>query len=87
MSIFHILVWLLFGGLAGCLGEWLYPGQTGIKGWQTIALGVVGSFVGGGINFLIGWGSSPIAASGLLMSVVGAVLCLYAFSFLRKTMS
>lgn len=74
MSLFGILVWIIFGAIAGCIAKWLHPGDEAISGLGTVALGVVGSFVGGLINWLLGWGHDMISSSGLVMSVIGAVL-------------
>jgi uncharacterized membrane protein YeaQ/YmgE (transglycosylase-associated protein family) len=79
MGLFHILFWCLFGGLVGWIAKLLYPGATGVSGWHTIALGVAGSFVGGGINWLLGRGPEVVSSSGLLMSTIGAVVCLYVY--------
>jgi uncharacterized membrane protein YeaQ/YmgE (transglycosylase-associated protein family) len=67
-----LLLWLLFGAVVGGVAKWLVPGRCP-DGWlPTIALGVVGSFVGG-----LPFGSNP---AGLIGSVVGAVVCLFLFS-------
>jgi uncharacterized membrane protein YeaQ/YmgE (transglycosylase-associated protein family) len=74
MSLFSILMWVIFGAIAGTVAKWLHPGDEGISGWGTLALGVVGSFVGGLINWILGWGDGAISSSGLLMSIAGAFL-------------
>jgi len=79
MSLFGIIFWIIFGAVVGWLAKAIHPGKEEINGWGTVALGVVGSFVGGFINWVIGWGDSMFSSSGLLMSVVGAVLCCYAY--------
>ena len=83
MSVFHILAWVLFGMCAGLLGKLVFPGNSGVSGWHTVVLGVVGSFTGGGINYLLGWGHDIFAPSGLLMSIVGVVICLYLYKWWR----
>ena len=42
-----LIMTLVFGAMAGGVAKWLYPG-IGPSGWlPTIALGIVGSVVGG----------------------------------------
>lgn len=77
--MFSIIFWIIFGALVGWLAKAIYPGKENISGWGTVVLGVVGSFVGGFINWAVGWGNSIFAPSGLLMSIVGAILCCYLY--------
>lgn len=80
MSLFNIVIWLVFGAFVGWLAKWLHPGEEeGLTGWKTVALGLAGSFVGGFINWLLGWGDSMLSYSGLLMSIVGAFICCYLY--------
>lgn len=67
-----LILFLLFGAIAGGVAKWLLPGKCP-TGWvPTIALGVVGSFVGG-----IPFGGNP---AGLVGSVVGACVVLFVYS-------
>ena len=42
-----IIVWIVFGWIAGSVAEWLWPPAKPTSRWQTIAVGVVGSVAGG----------------------------------------
>jgi uncharacterized membrane protein YeaQ/YmgE (transglycosylase-associated protein family) len=67
-----LIMWLVFGAVVGGVAKWALPGRCP-AGWvPTIALGVVGSFVGG-----LPFGGN---GAGLIGSVVGAVVCLFLFS-------
>jgi uncharacterized membrane protein YeaQ/YmgE (transglycosylase-associated protein family) len=67
-----LLLWLVFGAIAGGIAKWLYPGKCP-QGWlPTIALGVVGSLAGG-----LPFGDAP---AGLIGSVIGAVAVMFAYS-------
>lgn len=67
-----LILFLLFGAIAGGVAKWLLPGKCP-TGWvPTIALGVVGSFVGG-----IPFGGNP---AGFVGSVVGACVVLFVYS-------
>lgn len=79
MGFFNLLAWLVFGIVSGSIAKVLYPGDENIGFWQTIGLGVAGSFVGGLINYLLGWGNSFPSASGLGMSVIGSIIVLYVY--------
>jgi uncharacterized membrane protein YeaQ/YmgE (transglycosylase-associated protein family) len=67
-----LLGWIIFGWVAGAVGNWLLPIRSGGKatGLETIACGVVGSVAGGALeSSLSGGGYRP---AGLLWSVAGA---------------
>ena len=46
-----ILYLLVVGVIAGYLARLLVPGRDPMGFWQTLALGVVGSFVGGFLGY------------------------------------
>ena len=75
MSLLAFLLLLALAGLiVGALARLAVPGPDPMPIWATIALGVVGSFVGGVIGRALGLGGA-----GLIVSVVGAVLVLVAY--------
>jgi uncharacterized membrane protein YeaQ/YmgE (transglycosylase-associated protein family) len=74
-----LLYLLVIGIIAGFLARLLVPGPDPMSFWATVLLGVVGSFVGG----FIGWAlfgtdldDGAFQASGLIGSIVGAVIAL-----------
>lgn len=75
--MFSLLGWIVCGLIAGSIAEWIVPPERPSPGWQTIGTGVAGSIVGGMVNgVLSGDAYSP---AGLVWSVIGAVLCLFAY--------
>lgn len=84
--IWAIVVWTVFGLVAGALARLLVPGRQQMSTLSTVVLGVIGSFVGGFIGFLF-TGGEMVRASGFIMSVIGAVIALsvYLYSNRRKT--
>ncbi len=78
--MFGFIVFLLVIGLvAGFLARLLVPGRDPMTVWQTLLLGVVGSFIGGFIGYLIfrkDGEDGAFQASGLIGSVVGSVIAL-----------
>jgi uncharacterized membrane protein YeaQ/YmgE (transglycosylase-associated protein family) len=75
--MFSLIGWIVCGLIAGSIAEWFVPLDKPSPGWQTIAIGVAGSIVGGMVNGLLtGDAYSP---AGLVWSVIGAVLCLFVY--------
>ena len=63
-TIFHIIGWAIFGLIAGAIARLLLPGKQSMSWLMTMVLGVVGSFVGGGLSYLIfGSGQGGVQAS------------------------
>jgi uncharacterized membrane protein YeaQ/YmgE (transglycosylase-associated protein family) len=70
---------LVIGLVAGALARLLVPGKQNLSVPTTIALGVVGSFVGGFLGFLLFHKDSAqgfFQPSGIIGSVIGAVVVL-----------
>lgn len=81
--------WIIIGLLAGLLARFLDPGHQPMGWLLTIALGLVGSVLGGVISSFI-FGTDPrepgFQASGLVMSTVGAVIVLgHYLAFNKRT--
>ena len=77
MTLLMILYWVLFGGLVGGLATFLYPGKQNLGCGGTIGLGVIGSFAGGFVSYVLGMANSPLTKSGLFMSIIGAVVSIF----------
>ncbi len=74
-----ILYLLVVGVVAGYLARLLVPGHDDMGFWQTVALGVVGSFVGGFLGYLIfneDFDEGALQASGIFGSLIGAIVAL-----------
>ncbi|WP_029138484.1 GlsB/YeaQ/YmgE family stress response membrane protein [Nakamurella lactea] len=72
-----IISMLVIGLIAGALGRLIVPGKQSMSIPLTILLGVIGSFVGGFLGYLIfhkdpseGW----FQPAGIVGSVIGAVI-------------
>ena len=82
--------WLLIIGLvAGLLARLIMPGKDPMGLLATMLLGVVGSILGGVISWAL-WGASSargIQPSGLIMSIVGAILVLLVWRMIRRRSS
>lgn len=77
--LWFILWLLLFGIVAGAIARLLVPGPDPIGILGTALLGIVGSFIGGFLGWLL-FGSDieegALQSSGLIGSIIGAVLAL-----------
>jgi uncharacterized membrane protein YeaQ/YmgE (transglycosylase-associated protein family) len=72
--MFYILSLLVFGFVVGILAKSLHPGDDPVGCLPTMAIGIVGSFFGGFINWILGYNSQLLQPSGFLMSIVGGVI-------------
>jgi len=83
----NILIWILFGLIAGVIAKFLKPGPDG-QGWvATIIIGVIGSVVGGFLGNLLfdkGVTNEIFSFYNMGMSVVGAIIVLYAYNAITK---
>ena len=82
-----VIIWCVFGLIAGFLAKVLHPGEDPIGLIPTILIGVCGSFIGGAINWVVEAGRAPFEPSGLIMSVVGGVLFCAVWRFYNLKMS
>jgi uncharacterized membrane protein YeaQ/YmgE (transglycosylase-associated protein family) len=72
-----ILLWLLFGLIAGVIAKVLMPGDDPGGFFATILIGIVGAFLGGWLgSLLLDVGISGFNVSSFLVAVVGAILLL-----------
>jgi len=80
--MFNILIWCVYGVLVGSIAKSIVPGEERFGFLQTIALGVVGSYAGGAILYLLGQ-YSALSPAGILMGIVGSVLALVVYNKMR----
>jgi uncharacterized membrane protein YeaQ/YmgE (transglycosylase-associated protein family) len=78
-----IIGWLVIGLIAGALGRLLLPGRDPLGCLGTIVVGVLGSFVGGALASLLFEGELVLRPSGLVGSVVGAMVLLLLLRLVR----
>jgi uncharacterized membrane protein YeaQ/YmgE (transglycosylase-associated protein family) len=80
MGIMGIIGTIIVGFIVGVLARFFYPGAVPLGFWLTVALGVGGSLVGGVIGSLI-WKTpdGEFHPAGWIMSIVGALLLLWAY--------
>jgi uncharacterized membrane protein YeaQ/YmgE (transglycosylase-associated protein family) len=76
--MFWLIGMAIFGLLVGLVAKAIHPGDDPVGFLPTMGIGVAGTYIGGLINFILGWGSFG-ATSGILLSLLGAVLFLAAW--------
>ncbi|UJA21860.1 GlsB/YeaQ/YmgE family stress response membrane protein [Thermoleophilia bacterium SCSIO 60948] len=72
----------VIGIIAGYLARLLVPGPDKIGFLRTVLLGIVGSFIGGFLGYVLfghDFDDSALQASGLIGSVIGAVIALLVY--------
>ena len=84
--MFHILWMFIVGIVVGAIARLIMPGNENIGLFMTGLLGIAGAFVGGFIARIF---SRPpegaiVHPVGLIMSVIGALILLYAWNHLGR---
>ena len=78
-----IISLIVIGLIAGALARLVVPGRQNISIPMTILLGIVGSFVGGFLGFLI-FQRDPMDGffqpAGIIGSVIGAIIVLFLYT-------
>lgn len=83
-----IIVWLIVGGIIGWLASKIMrtDAQQGI--FLNVIVGIIGAFIGGWVGGMLGVGGNinqgDFSLSGLLMSLVGAIVLLAIVNLFRR---
>ena len=79
-----ILWTIIIGLVAGIIAKFLMPGDNEPSGFvMTTILGIVGAFVASYLGQALGW-YTPYEGAGLVGAVVGAIIVLAVFGFIRR---
>jgi len=78
----NIIAWIILGFLAGAIAKLIYPGRQGGGILSTMALGIVGAFIGGTLMTLIDTGTLQITATalsipGVFVAVLGSLIAIW----------
>jgi uncharacterized membrane protein YeaQ/YmgE (transglycosylase-associated protein family) len=74
--MFNVIGWIFFGLIVGLVARLLVPGRQAMGWIATIVLGIIGSFVGGGLSYLFfGSDNGHVNPAGWIMSIIGAIIC------------
>lgn len=79
----YILLWLLFGGFVGWIASILTNKNNQMGLVANIAVGLIGSVLGGWLASLLGIGSfASFSLGGLLIAIGGAVVLIFILNLL-----
>jgi uncharacterized membrane protein YeaQ/YmgE (transglycosylase-associated protein family) len=77
--MFNLLIWLVYGLFVGSLAKAIVPVNLRLGFFQTVALGVIGSYMGGAILYMLGTYNS-LSPSGIFMGVAGGIISLILYN-------
>lgn len=78
-----ILAFVVIALVAGFIANYLVAGRRKYENWELFVIGIVGSFVGGLIFSLLNGDGLEIRPSGLIGSVIGAIVALVIYGPVR----
>lgn len=82
-----LLYLIIIGLIAGAIARLLVPGRDPMGILETMALGIVGSFVGGFLGALLFGADGDegyFQASGIIGSIIGAIIVLLVYRAVRR---
>ena len=77
--MFSILIWCVYGIIVGSIAKSIVPGEERFGFFQTIALGVAGSYMGGAVAYLLVMESS-VSPGGIILGIGGGVVALILYN-------
>jgi uncharacterized membrane protein YeaQ/YmgE (transglycosylase-associated protein family) len=81
----NILVWIIFGLIAGAIAKLIMPGRDPGGFIVTILLGIAGALVGGFIGNALGFGDvTGFNLGSFIIAVLGAILLLIIYRMMRR---
>jgi uncharacterized membrane protein YeaQ/YmgE (transglycosylase-associated protein family) len=85
--LWFILMLIIIGAIAGFVARLLIPGPDPMGVLATIVLGIIGSFIGGFLGYIL-FGKDidegALQPSGIIGSIIGAVIALLVYRFATR---
>lgn len=81
--MFSLFVWAVYGIFVGSIAKSIVPGEENFGFVKTVALGVIGSYMGGAGLYMLGE-YSVIEPAGIFAGVAGSVLALVLYNKLNE---
>jgi uncharacterized membrane protein YeaQ/YmgE (transglycosylase-associated protein family) len=77
--IWSNISWAVFGLIVGVIARLLYPGRQAMGMLSTMALGIIGSLLGGFVSWAFGFDpeEGPLQGAGWIMSIIGAMVVVW----------
>lgn len=82
--MFSLLVWCVYGIFVGSIAKSIIPGEENFGFVKLAVLGVVGSYMGGAILYLLGE-YEAVSPAGLFMGVLGGCITLLLYNKLNES--
>ena len=83
MTLNSIVTWIVVGGIAGLLAEWLIGGiHTGCIG--TVIVGIIGAFIGGWLFGILHISIGSGILNDIVTAFVGAAVLLLVIRMIRR---
>lgn len=83
MTLDTLVLWIVMGGIAGVLADWLVP-RVRLGLVEAIVVGILGAFVGGWLFGVLDVSLGSGLVGSILTAVVGAVVLLLVLSGIRR---
>ena len=83
MALNSIIIWIIVGGVAGTIADWLVSGvNMGCLG--TVIIGIIGAFVGGWLLGTLGVSIGTGIVNDIITASIGAIVVLLGIRILRR---
>lgn len=83
MSLDTIVLWIVVGGIAGILADWLVT-SISLGLIESIVVGILGAFLGGWLLGVLGVSFGTGVGSLILVAIIGAVVLLVIVGAVRR---
>lgn len=83
----NLIIWFVYGIFAGTIARFAMSSRIEINFWQSVGVGIAGSYAGGLIKWVFGYGFLAVESSGVVMGCVGAIVLLFMISLYKKPMA
>jgi uncharacterized membrane protein YeaQ/YmgE (transglycosylase-associated protein family) len=83
----NLIAWAVLGLIAGAIGKAIYPGNQGGGIFATMALGVVGAFIGGFVLSLVTGTqilSGPLSIPSIIVAIIGAIIAIFLWGLITR---
>jgi uncharacterized membrane protein YeaQ/YmgE (transglycosylase-associated protein family) len=83
MALESLIVWVIVGGIAGTIADWLVSGvNMGCLG--TVVVGILGAFIGAWVLGLLGVSIGSGLVNDIITASIGAIVLLLGLRLLRR---
>jgi uncharacterized membrane protein YeaQ/YmgE (transglycosylase-associated protein family) len=83
MALESLIVWVIVGGIAGTIADWLVSGvNMGCLG--TVVVGIIGAFIGAWLLGLLGVSIGSGLVNDIVTASIGAIVLLLGLRLLRR---